>query len=317
MIFNKTMILTNLGYSYYSRDKEKAEHFLKEALSIHPIPSTYRLLSQIYADKGDLSEAVSFAEKSLKAESGSVSNIESLRLLSQLEQKRGNYRRSAELSRRAFVLKDSLAKRQHEDNVKALQIDLERQQEKEKAKKVRLWLLGGMVVMAVMGAVTLTVFVRNGRKNRNMLDEKQHSLEELRKAERQTSKELSKTRDKVNQLKRDRQEQEKNMHEWQKNMQLQERTMERGHHLFVELTNGGNIKQWSRDDFKDFRDYYDTMDKTFASETTQKYGHLSQNLYVLALLEHLGKSDDEIMAAMGLTLSALRTTRSRLNSKKG
>ena len=92
--------------------------------------------------------------------------------------------------------------------------------------------------------------------------------------------------------------------------------MERGHHLFVELTQGGNIRQWTRDDFRDFRDYYNTVDKFFSNEIDQKYGRLSQNLYVFAILEHLGKSDEEIMTAMGLSLAALRTTRSRLNQKQ-
>ena len=48
----------------------------------------------------------------------------------------------------------------------------------------------------------------------------------------------------------------------------------------------------------------------------RQYGQLSPNLYLLAVLEHIGKSDDDIMAAMALSLGALRTTRSRLNQKQ-
>ena len=106
------------------------------------------------------------------------------------------------------------------------------------------------------------------------------------------------------------------MREWHRDHQRQEETLERGHQLFVALTNGGNTQRWTRDDFKDFRDYYNTVDKAFSNEVAQKYGQLSQNLYVFAVLDHLGKSEDEIMDAMGLSLSALRTTRSRLNKKK-
>jgi hypothetical protein len=86
--------------------------------------------------------------------------------------------------------------------------------------------------------------------------------------------------------------------------------------LFMELTNGGSIIKWSSDDFKDFHTYYNSVDSAFAENLASKYGSLSPNLYLLALLEHLGKSDEDIMLTMGLTLGALRTTRTRLTQKE-
>ena len=107
------------------------------------------------------------------------------------------------------------------------------------------------------------------------------------------------------------------MRSQQKDWQRHGQTMERGHRLFVELIDrGGSTKLWTRDDFKDFRVYYDAVDSDFANEIAQKYGELSQNLYLLALLEHMGKSDEEIMTTMDLTMGALRTTRTRLNQKR-
>lgn len=316
-VLYRAHLWTNLGVTCYMlNDFEKAKQALEKSISVIPLGSTYATLARISLKEKDTVAAIRQLEEGMKVPDTRTNGVDLINLLSQIEQKRGNYHRSAELANRAFILKDSLAKRQHEDNVKALQIDMEWEQEEEKARKIRLWLLGGIAVMAVTGAVTLTAFAKNGRKKRRLLEEKQHSLDELREAEKQANKELAKAKEKVNILKHDRQEQEKTMREWQKDQQRQEETLERGHHLFVALTNGGNTRRWTRDDFRDFRDYYNTVDKTFSNEVAQKYGQLSQNLYVFAVLEHLGKSEDEIMDAMGLSLSALRTTRSRLNQKK-
>lgn len=118
-------------------------------------------------------------------------------------------------------------------------------------------------------------------------------------------------------LKRKQQEQEKAMRSQQKDWQRHGQTIERGHRLFVELMDkGGSTRLWTRDDFKDFRVYYDAVDSEFTNEISQRYGELSQNLYLLALLEHMGKSDKEIIAMMDLTIGALRTTRTRLNQKR-
>ena len=130
------------------------------------------------------------------------------------------------------------------------------------------------------------------------------------------NKELRKTKNAVERLKRARQEQDKAMSCQQREWEQHGKVMERGHRLFMELTNGGSIIKWSSDDFKDFHTYYNSVDSAFAENLASKYGSLSPNLYLLALLEHLGKSDEDIMLTMGLTLGALRTTRTRLTQKE-
>jgi hypothetical protein len=117
-------------------------------------------------------------------------------------------------------------------------------------------------------------------------------------------------------MKRIRHEQDKAISSQQREWQQLGKAMTHGHRLFMELTSGGNIRQWTSADFKDFRIYYDCVDSTFAETIAQNYDQLSPNLYLLSVLEHLGKSDEYIMTTMGLTLGALRTTRSRLNQKQ-
>lgn len=241
---------------------------------------------------------------------------EGIMLLSQIEQQQGNHKWAVELSHRAYALKDSLTRQQQEDNIKAQQIAFDRRVESERAATVRRWLWAGIAIAILIGVVAVTIVLYRWNKTRRRLAEERRQVEQLQAEEQQVNKELSKTKNAVERLKRARQEQDKVMSSRQREWERHGKVMERGHRLFVELNDGGPILKWTSEDFKDFRTYYDCVDRAFTEAKAGKFERLSPNLYMLAVLEHLGKSDEEIMATMGLTLGALRTTRTRLNQKQ-
>ena len=209
-----------------------------------------------------------------------------------------------------------MVKRQQEENVKAVQIEYDRKTEAEQSVIVRRWLWTGIGVVALTGGIVVAILIRRSRREKQQLAEERQRVEQLSEEGRKVNKELTKAIGKVEQMKRIRHEQDKAISSQQREWQQLGKAMAHGHQLFMELTSGGNIRQWTSVDFKDFRIYYDCVDSTFAETIAQNYDQLSPNLYLLSVLEHLGKSDEYIMTTMGLTLGALRTTRSRLNQKQ-
>lgn len=297
-------------------DYKKAKLALEKSISIIPLGSAYAALARIYLKERDTLKAVRTLEEGLKVSDAIDTEIDIRNLLSRIELNRGNYQRAAELSRRAYMMKDSLTKRQKEENVKAMQIDFERRIENAQATKARRWLWTGLAITILIGVVAVAVVLYRWDKTRRRLAEEQRQVEQLQAEEQQVNKELSKTKRTVERLKRARQEQDKAMSSRQREWEKHKRAIERGHRLFMELNNGGSIVKWSSDDFKDFRTYYDSVNRAFAETIAQNYEPLSPNLYMLAALGHAGKNDDDIMATMGLTLKALRTTRTRLSKKE-
>ena len=57
-------------------------------------------------------------------------------------------------------------------------------------------------------------------------------------------------------------------------------------------------------------------DLPFVNEMETEYDHLSPKYIFFAVLEHEGKSDEDIQRIMGISESTLRSTRSRINSKR-
>ena len=313
---HRAKVWKSIGFAYFSIDKQRSKEFLEKAISLAPIGDAYGALAKIYLEKKDTTQAKTLLLESIKDYSVPIVRIENILLLSKVEQQQGNYRRAAELAQQFYQLSDSLNKRQREDNIRAQQIAFDRQTEAERAAVVRRWLWMVIGLAVLIGGVAVVILMRRSQRTKRLLDEEQRRTETLNQENRKVSRELNKTMGKVEQMKRARQELERLSLNQQREWQRHEQAIERGHRLFMELTGGGNTKQWGREDFKDFRTYYDTVDSAFAETMARQYGQLSSNLYLLAVLEHIGKSDDDIMAAMALSLGALRTTRSRLNQKQ-
>ena len=315
-ILNKSRIMVSLGATYFMmNDYEASKEALEAAISMIPLGSAYAVLARICLHERDTAKAKEYLYEGLKHVDSKSVEVDILKSLGHIEQQQGNHKRAAELSQQAYTLKDSLTRRHQEDNIKAQQIAFDHKVKSEQAATVRRWLWAGIILAVLVGAAAVTAVLLRWQKTRRRLAEKQQQVEKLQAEEQQVNKELGRTKNTVERLKRAQQEQDKAMNSRQREWERHGRVMERGHRLFVGLSNGGSTAKWSSDDFKDFRTYYDSVDSAFAEAIAQKYERLSPNLYILAILEHIGKSDEDIMAIMGLNLGALRTTRTRLNQK--
>ncbi len=313
----RAKVWKSMGFAYYSIDRKQSRAFLEKAISLAPMGEAYGALARLCLEENDTSNARYLLGESIKDEASPSIRIGNMQLFSKIEQQQGNYRHAAELSQLACVMKDSLTRRQQEENIRAQQITFDRQMDAKQANIAQRWLWYGIGLAILVGSGVVLVLVRRSRLAKLKLADVKQQVELLQVEGQRTNKEVDKLTNKVESLKRKQQEQEKAMRSQQKDWQRHGQTIERGHRLFVELMDkGGSTRLWTRDDFKDFRVYYDAVDSEFTNEISQRYGELSQNLYLLALLEHMGKSDKEIIAMMDLTIGALRTTRTRLNQKR-
>ncbi len=58
------------------------------------------------------------------------------------------------------------------------------------------------------------------------------------------------------------------------------------------------------------------QDLPFVNDMETEYDRLSPKYTFFAVLEHEGKTDEDIQRIMGISEGTLRSTRSRINSKK-
>ena len=90
----------------------------------------------------------------------------------------------------------------------------------------------------------------------------------------------------------------------------------KGRELYDAIEAGGTTVRWGKNDFINYLEYYKMRDLPFVNEMETEYDHLSPKYIFFAVLEHEGKSDEDIQRIMGISESTLRSTRSRINSKR-
>ncbi len=92
-------------------------------------------------------------------------------------------------------------------------------------------------------------------------------------------------------------------------------TLNRGYILFNEILNGKTTVLWKKNDFN-IIEYYRLVDMEFVDMLDNSYDELSPKYKFFLILEHIGRTDKQIMAAMGIAEVSGRSIRSRVNKKK-
>ena len=69
-------------------------------------------------------------------------------------------------------------------------------------------------------------------------------------------------------------------------------------------------------EFENFIEYYRLININFVDYLESEYDMLSPKNQFFLVMEHLGKSDKEIMRIMGLADGSIRSIRSRINKRR-
>lgn len=89
-----------------------------------------------------------------------------------------------------------------------------------------------------------------------------------------------------------------------------------GKALYESLVEGSTIVTWTKNDYLHFIEYYKLIDLPFVVQLDTDYDHLSPRYQLFEILGHMGKNDSDIERIMGISNSTIRSTRTRIKSKK-
>ena len=313
---NRARLFGNVGALYCSIDKDSAKIFLEKSLELDPQGNVYSALSDIYLEEKDTAKAMRMLEEGIKVSDYLGFKEKNLLKLSDIMRKKGDYRKADELTMAANALKDSLANRFHEENVKAQQIEFDRKVEQKRAAQARQWLTGGVGVAVMVICLMAWYYFRRKKKNVLVLTEKEKLIEELREDRNDANKKLKATQDEMNAMRHDLEEHERKIRTFDRERKKREQWLGHGRTLLESLLNQGNMALWNHQDYEDFIGYYRITNSRFAKTIDEEYTDLSPNQSVLVILDDIGMSDDDVMRAMNLTNGALRTLRSRLRQRR-
>ena len=302
----KAYLYTRMGELYENSDPEIAKKYLLKALEIIPLSYTYLTLSNLYISEDSLIKAHNIWEKALRMSGKSKVKTDIFKAMRQQCMEQKDYQR-------ANILADSIIQRQQryyetkeQDKIAEIQAKYDKEAaERDIKEKFMEW---GLALLLIVAAVIGWLGYKSyqGMKNKKDLAETRLQLEayskkaiELENNKKENVSEIAKLHKKIDDL-----------HHRHSGI------LAKGKELFETIEAGSTTVRWSKDDFINYLEYYKLKDLPFVNEMETEYNHLSPKYIFFAALEHEGKTDEDIQRIMGISESTLRSTRSRINSKK-
>lgn len=304
---DKLEVLTNISIGFVNKGLyDEAILYAKKSLEIKPNAHAYYIIGSIYFERGENRKAWQLLNDALTT-NGLELKAEVLLWMADLKKEEGKYKEASELEERALATKDSIKTKQQTEHMLSLQNNAERKAADAQAQN-RL-VIAISAVMVVAAAVMISMLAYNRRK---------------RNATKRQIEDISRTteqyRQKISKLDKEKNKNEKEIEKLNKKIEsLKERRMTilgHGRTLYDELEKGGKTITWKKDDYEAVIEYYRTIDPKTIESIEHNYKKLTPYNIFLLIMINKGKTNDEIMQTTGISYSALRTMKHRINKVK-
>ncbi|MBR4325590.1 MAG: hypothetical protein IKP73_08700, partial [Bacteroidales bacterium] len=90
----------------------------------------------------------------------------------------------------------------------------------------------------------------------------------------------------------------------------------RGKELYRQILNDKKIGRWSKEDYKNFIDYYQSLDFLYVYSFETDYTSLTDRQKIFLILLHIGKTKEQVMQIMTIEESSFRSMKSRVEGQK-
>lgn len=304
---DKLEVLTNISIGFVNKGLyDEAILYAKKSLEIKPNAHAYYIIGSIYFERGENRKAWQLLNDALNT-NGLELKAEVLLWMADLKKEEGKYKEASELEERALATKDSIKTKQQTEHMLSLQNNAERKAADAQAQNRLVIAISAVMVFAA--AVMISMLAYN-RRRRNATKRQIEDISRTTEQYRQKISELDKEKDKN----------EKEIEKLNKKIEsLKERRMTilgHGRMLYDELEKGGKTITWKKDDYEAVIEYYRTIGPKTIESIEHNYKKLTPyNIFLLIMINN-GKSNDEIMQTTGISYSALRTMKHRINKVK-
>lgn len=299
----------NLGRAYEKEEPMLAKLFLKKAIDLKGLTVAYGVLANIYLSEDSIEKAKELWKQALqKSDSPYLSplRVDIFNSMRQQSMKIRDYEYANTLADSVLKWQQIYFQTLEDDKLSEIQAKFNKEvAEKELQNKVYVWGLAIATISSIL-IIVLGYYSYRGLRTKKALAETAAQLavysrkaQELETGGKINEKELQRLNKKIDEL--------QNRHTG---------ILANGKCLYEAIDKGSTTSSWSKNDFTDYIEYYKLRDLAFVNELETEYNHLSAKYMFFAIMEHEGKSDEDIMHILGISESTLRSTRSRINSKR-
>ena len=298
-------ILNNIGAQLIATNPQKAKATLLKAISIAPMGAAYDNLATIYVGEGDTAKANELWDKALKTNDMQVrTDVMNSRFNHQCAT--ADYKGATKTARQLIRTKDSLYTSWRENDIRSNQMAFDNIKAKQEyERKIETGIFA--IILLSLSFVVVFFFLRYRTykaKNALAIDQRRIKVFEGQIAE----------------FEKQGQEKEKEIESLYRKKEIlldkHRKTLSEGHRLYTHIMEGQTTVLWRKKEFENFIEYYRLINMSFVDSLDSEYDTLSPKYQFFLVMEHLGKTDKDIMHIMGLADGSIRSIRSRINKRR-
>lgn len=301
---DRLFIMNNIGVYFMKNDKERAKEYFLQILKTSPIEEAYENLASIYAGEGNNKLADEMWTKALKSGNLQVKD-DVLHAMFRNQTKNADFIAAAATAERLINLKDSMAMKRDDINLKAMQAEFDNINSKQEYERKMTIAVAVIIILSLCVSIALLYLRYKQYKTKAAMA---HDQMMIRSYESQ-----------IVELKRQGESREKEIEtinrRKEKLLEKHRDTLNRGYLLYSEIMKGKTTVLWKKRDFECVIEYFRLVDVEFVDRLDNLFDDLSLKYKFFLILEHIGKTDAEIMTIMGVAEVSLRSIRSRVNKK--
>ena len=289
---------------------DKAQYYFRQAYADYPLPEVCVALSQICRQRQLRDSAQWYISQALRHCSGLQDRVSTLSSIYEIQLAEQRYEGAARVARWLMQAKDSLSAQQRTADIREIQMKYDNETTRRHYDQLLIRILYASILFIIIVALVIVrVLVKSYRaqqridRDQILLSEYNRQIEQLKlngqDTERRSSQKIRMLERKINEI-----------------LNRQTDQLAHGRQLLESLKQGGTVVKWTKTDVNDLIVYYKLINITFVVSFDTDYTSLSQGNRLFLILQDMGFSDADICHILGISQGAIRTTRSRIRSKK-
>jgi hypothetical protein len=295
-----------LAYYFVTSDLGRAKEFLSESMKIGKESFTYAIACQIYDAEGNLAEAERNAQTALKLARTDKDREYIYNLMVRMYSDNKLYEKAYLASSELMNVKDRLAAKSKQYNIAGIQKMYDVDMQEKHFRDIITYTVFGIVFLLLLN-VAVYIYIKNkynkaskeSLENQLLINIYNNKINELKTSNNAKESKVEMLNSKISEL-----------HDKQSKILFE------GKNLYEKVINGGTVVTWSKSDFIHFIEYYKLLDLPFVSSLEHDYDSISPRYQFFETLYHMGKDDKEVERILGISHNTVRSTRTRIKSKK-
>lgn len=302
---NRAIALGNIG-SVFLNDQQldSADFYYQWAYDECSLDYINEMRAIIYSRRGEPQKADSLWHLALKSPK-LINRVETYYYMLNEKYNHHDYQGAAEAAKLLLPLKDSLAEQMQTVEVQKTQKKYDKEVARRKLNKTIIRVLVGLLVLIALIAILIVYHMRKSSRDKEhmmrdqvLINDYQRQIEQLERSGQEANIQVTELKQKIVDLQTER-----------------AKRFAEGEELFNRITAGEPVADWDKSQVSNFIEYYKLVNLSFMMQVEHEYTSLTDNNRLFLILEHMGKSNDEISHILGVTSTTLRSIRLRLRKK--